>query len=60
MAQPKVSNTSQRACLSTLGGDLNPASDIPAAGYSFAMTDLTAALAGSGVSLPDDAADGHH
>lgn len=27
------------------GGDLNPASDIPAAGYSFAMTDLTAALA---------------
>lgn len=26
-------------------GDLNPASDIPAAGYSFAMTDLTAALA---------------
>ncbi|MBI2801292.1 MAG: DegT/DnrJ/EryC1/StrS family aminotransferase [Gammaproteobacteria bacterium] len=26
-------------------GDLNPASDIPAAGYNFAMTNLTAALA---------------
>ena len=27
------------------GGDLNPDSDIPLAGYSFAMTDVTAALA---------------
>jgi len=36
------------------GGDLNPASDIPDAGYSFAMTDLTAALA---MAQLDDAAD---
>lgn len=36
------------------GGDLNPASDIPEAGYSFAMTDLTAALA---LSQLDEVAD---
>ena len=34
-----------QASFRSTNGDLNPASDIPLAGYSFAMTDLTASLA---------------
>ena len=49
----------QQATFRKPDGDLNPLSDIPVAGYSFAMTDLTASLALAQLPLLPDTLERH-